>query len=324
MGLIFSDIPELIGTSTEIALKNLSELEERLNLIIEERLAHIDELSQAIATDGEETDIIKSIILSLKPESFCDNETIIDKNKKSISRIYSALSLRERLLICEAISNTYSNGKKISLDIIFADGQPTKGQTQNQRIAYLKSSYNDAVYLKFASLLDSPRASYYDSIANVCESVYNGLCEYCILPLETSTDGKLLGFYDLILKYGFKICAVYDLPNTDGIKHTRYGLIGKNFDPYDTHLHTKSNVKYLEFAFEHDSYPSAADVLSAAEFCSMRLRRIDTLGILSAKSAKIPTLCPIFRVDIADINTFLTFMAIDCPTFKPLGIYTQI
>ena len=100
MGLIFSDIPELLGTNTEISLRNLSELEERLNLIIEERLAHIDELSCAIVTDGEETDIIKSIILSLKPEVFCDSDKIINKNQKSINSIYSALSLKERLLIC--------------------------------------------------------------------------------------------------------------------------------------------------------------------------------------------------------------------------------
>ncbi len=323
MGLIFYNIPELIGSNTEVSLRNLSELEERLNLIIEERLAHIDELSHAITQDGEEIDIIKSIILSLKPESFCDSNKIIDKNVKSINSIYSALSLRERLLICESILCSYASGEKINYEMFLDFPKRIIDPKSKDRIAYLKSTYNDAAYLEFANLLSSPCAAYYDSIANVCESVYNDTCEYCILPLETSTDGKLSSFYDLILKYGFTICAVYDLHHADSNKHTRYGLISKGNTIHTTPLKTKSKIKFIEFVFEHDSYPSLTDVLSASEFCSMRLRRIDTLSILQNKN-KTPLICPIFRVDTADLNTFLTFMTIDCPTLKILGIYTQI
>ena len=324
MGLIFSNIPELLGSDTEIALRNLSELEDRLTLIIEERLAHIDELSGAIVTDGEEIDIIKSIILSLKSESFCDSQKIIEKNHKSINSIYSALSLRERLLICEGICNTYLGGEKINYETFFEEETQKISPEAVGRIAYLKSSYNDTAYLEFSRLIPSPRAAYYDSIANVCESVYNGSCEYCILPLETSSDGKLSSFYDLILKYGFNICAVYDLHHAESTKYTRYGLVGKNFDVKGASLKTKSRIRFLEFVFEEDSYPSAVDILSASQFCSMKLRRIDTLNTSSTKSSKAPLICPIFRVDAADLDTFLTFMAIDCPSFKPLGIYTQI
>lgn len=324
MGLIFFDIPELLGSNTEIALRNLNELEERLNLIIEERLAHIDELSHAIVTDGEETDIIKSIILSLKPETCCETEKIIDKNYKSINTIYSALSLRERLIICEAISNSYAGGEKISCETLLNFTTYQIANDAKGRIAYLKNSYNDSAYLEFSKLLDSPKAAYYDSVANVCESVYNGTCEYCILPLETSSDGKLSGFYDLIIKYGFKICAVYDLHYPESSKYTRYGLIGKNLDIKGSALKTKSRIRFLEFVFEDDSYPTCVDVLSASEFYSMKLRRIDTINTSSGKMSKSPLICPIFRVESSDINSFLTFMAIDCPTFNPIGIYTQI
>lgn len=323
MGLIFSNIPELIGSNTEVSLRNLSELEDRLNLIIEERLAHIDELSHAITEDGNEIDIIKSIILSLKPDSFCDSEKVIDDNYKSINSIYSALSLRERLLICEGILSSYAGGERINYEMFLESSQEPVDPKAKDRIAYLKSTYNDAAYLEFANLLSSPCAAYYDSIANVCESVYNGTCEYCILPLETSTDGKLSSFYDLILKYGFTIRALYDLHHADSSNHTKYGLISRASTVHASTIKTKSKIKFIEFVFEHDSYPSLTDVLSASEFCSMRLRRIDTLGILQNKN-KTPLICPVFRVDTADLNTFLTFMAIDCPSLKILGIYTQI
>ena len=46
MGLIYSDIPELQGSNTEITLSNLSYLEESLEVLIEKRLAHLAELAK--------------------------------------------------------------------------------------------------------------------------------------------------------------------------------------------------------------------------------------------------------------------------------------
>lgn len=325
MGIIYSDIPELSGSDTEITLQNLLELERRLELIMEERIAHIDELSHTVVKDGEDADIIKSIILSLKPESYSDSEKIAHFNKKNIATVFSALSLCERLLICEGISKCYLSGEKISYEMFAEQNEPyVVPRTAQELIAYLKNSYNDTAYMHLSTLLESPRAAYFDSISAVCESVYNNTCEYCILPLETSSDGKLSGFYDLILKYGFKICGVYDLHNQETKKYTRYGLISKNTNSNKSLIKHKSRIKYLEFAFESDGYPSLSDILLASEHCSMKLRRIDTLSPASARTQKSPLICPVFRVDSADLNTFMTFLAIDCPGYKPLGIYTQI
>lgn len=325
MGLIYSDIPELIGSDTEISLRNLSELEQRLDRIIEERIAHIDELAHAIVKEGEDADIVKSIILSLKPEDYSDSDGICEINKKSVASIYSSLSLCERLLICKSISDCYLSGEKISYEMFSEELDSfAVSKTASERIAYLKNSYNDTAYMHLSALLPSPRAAYYDSISGVCESVYNNTCEYCILPLETSSDGKLSGFYDHILKYGFKICAVYDLNNQETKKYTRYGLICKNGNPCKSLIKHKSRIKYLEFVFESDGYPSLSDILLAAENCSMKLRRIDTLSPASSRTQKTPLICPVFRIESADINTFLTFLSIDCPGFKSLGIYTQI
>lgn len=325
MGLIYFDIPELIGSDTEISLRNLSELEDRLNKIVEERLAHIDELAHAIVKDGDDADIVKSIILSLKPEDYSDSDGICEANKKSVHSIYSSLSLCERLLMCKSICSCYLSGEKINYEMFLDDdSECAVSKTASERIAYLKNSYNDTAYLHLSSLLPSPRAAYFDSISAVCESVYNNTCEYCILPLETSGDGKLSGFYDHILKYGFKICAVYDLHNQETKKYTRYGLISKSGNPNKTLIKHKSRIKYLEFVFDSDGYPSLSDILLAAEQCSMKLRRIDTLSPASSRTQKTPLICPIFRVESADINTFLTFLSIDCPGFRSLGIYTQI
>ena len=65
---------------------------------------------------------------------------------------------------------------------------------------------------------------------------------------------------------------------------------------------------------------SVEDVLSAAGYCSMKLRRIDTLKV----DENGCMICPVLRVDGADLKTFMAFLKIDCHDFIPLGIYVQI
>ena len=120
------------------------------------------------------------------------------------------------------------NGEKRNVEKLFnTESEEPISEDASERIAYLKNSYNDAAYIQFAALFSSPRAAYFASVSDVCENVYNGSCEYCILPVETSVDGKLLSFYETILKYNFKINAVYDLQSENG--YTRYALLSKRF-----------------------------------------------------------------------------------------------
>ena len=74
MALIYSDIPELEGTNTEIVLSNLVSLEEDLERTVEKRLAHLSELSRSIINDGGDEDVIESIILSIKSDGYPDGE----------------------------------------------------------------------------------------------------------------------------------------------------------------------------------------------------------------------------------------------------------
>lgn len=322
MGLIYSDIPELEGSKTEISLANLSELEAQLEQLIEKRLAHISELSEAIIKDGGELDLIKSIILSIRSEGRADSGNIIDENIHVANAVFAKLSLVERLAVFKEIFLKL-NGEKRNVEKLFnTESEEPISEDASERIAYLKNSYNDAAYIQFAALFSSPRAAYFASVSDVCENVYNGSCEYCILPVETSVDGKLLSFYETILKYNFKINAVYDLQSENG--YTRYALLSKRFTVRNSNLRSKARNRYFEFLFNgHDSI-SLEDLLCAADFCSLKLRRIDTMNISAEKSSKENLMCPVFRADGSDLQTFLAFLAIDCPDFIPIGIYMQI
>ncbi len=323
MGLLYSNIPELQGSNTEIALGNLAELEQALEALIEKRLAHLSELSTAMLGDGEDIDIVKSIILSVRTEGNADSGNILNENRPAADAIFQKFSLIERITLFKEIfgKRTVKNG---AFPLFESDTLKEVSAEASERIAYLKNSYNDAAYMQFSSLLTSPRAAYFSSITDVCDSVYRGECEYSILPIETSADGKLLSFYELILKYGFKINAVYDLYSDGGKEYTRYALLSRQFLLRDTNLRSKARNRYFEFMIsENDGIPQE-DLLTAASYCTLKLRRIDTLQLRNEKGTRDTYFCPVLRADGSDMQAFLAFLAIDCPDFIPIGIYMQI
>ncbi|MBE6684509.1 MAG: hypothetical protein E7592_02515 [Ruminococcaceae bacterium] len=322
MGLIYSNIPELEGSNTEIVLSNLTGLESDIETIIEKRLAHLSELADAILRDGDDPDIVKSILLSIISEGKADSGNIIEENRPAADAVFSRISLVERLILFKEMLRSGVINKKNISRYIFPDSDIAVSEDAAERIAYLKNSYNDIAYIQFSSLFSSPRAAYFASVSDVCESVYNGSCEYCILPVETSSNGKLLSFYEMILKYNFKITAVYDLHGEEG--YTRYALIGKRSALNNPSIRSKARNRYFEFIMTETDTVSLEDLLCAANFCSLKLCRIDTLNTHTPAKASGAYVCPVFRADGSDIQTFLMFLGIDCPDYIPVGLYMQI
>ena len=322
MGLIYSNIPELEGSNTEIVLSNLFELEGDIETVVEKRLAHLSELADAILRDGGDPDIVKSILLSIKSEGNADSGNVVEENRTAADAVFSRMSLVERLTLFKEVLGSGGVNKKNIVKYISPETDVPISEDAAERIAYLKNSYNDVAYMQFSSLFSSPRAAYFTSISDVCESVYNGSCEYCILPVETSSDGKLLSFYEMILKYNLKITAVYDLRGEEG--YTRYALIGKRSALHSPSVRSKARNRYFEFIMVETDSVSLEDLLCAANFCSLKLCRIDTLNAHSSAKGSGAYVCPVFRVDGSDLQTFFMFLAIDCPDYIPVGLYMQI
>ena len=320
MGLIFSDIPELEGSDTETVLADLAESEAGLEVLLEKRIAYLTELAYAIRRDGGDPDLIKSIVLSVKSDGNADSGNVISNNRHFADAVFSKLSLVERMSLLKEIAGEMDaddrNGRWLDSTRI------TVSPEAKERIAYMKNSYTDVVYMKFASHMESPRAAYFNRIGDVCESVYSGKCEFCLLPIETSGDGKLLSFYESIFKYGLKINAVYDLMGDEN--HTRYAILSLNYtdDVYD--INGKYQNRYLELAIKADESPSLEELLCAASFCSLKLVRVDTLSVSGDKNVKNNLICPVFKTEGGDVKTFFAYLTIDCPEAILLGSYMKL
>ena len=69
---------------------------------------------------------------------------------------------------------------------------------------------------------------------------------------------------------------------------------------------------------------SPSEILIAADFCSFKLHRIDSLELSNHSTVDCMPVSFVFNIDNADMTTFLSFLKTDCPDYTPVGIYTQI
>ena len=313
MSLIYSNIPELEGTDTEITLANLAQLETDLERLFEKRMAHLCELANAIIKDGGDVDLVKSIILSIRSDGEIDEGRVSNENLDELRKLFLNISFFERMMIFREVFGKMPQRQRT----VEGDEAHLLPEAHN-RIAYMRNSYNDKAFGFFSGIMDDAKATYPESITDVCESVLNGRCEYCILPIETMRDGRLISFYQAIINYDLKICAEYDLVNTDGAGYTRYALLGRSERSSANFRTSKKNGRFVEITYS-DSSISIIEILSVAEYCGLKIDSVDTLVINEISEEK--RFCIVFSAENADVESFTAYLATDFPDVVVLGIY---
>ena len=205
--------------------RDVAQIEENLHLILsrltpwnEASISQLSELSDALCNEaGYDAQSLLSLLRAMQDDG--KHAASIYRSDKStadhayIDSMTQSLGLHHRLLLyhflCDRLFEDFDLTCRTSRDVT-ADA---KG-----RIAYMDSPLAHEAYLFFAGHVPACRAANFHSFADVCEEVSNGLCQYCILPLHTSTDGQLMGFFRLMTKYRLQIVAAHS------IQHTQNGL----------------------------------------------------------------------------------------------------
>ena len=326
-----TDIPELKGFDTGICLSNLDVLDQRQDAIGESLLAVLSELADAIMRDAEEDpDTVDSILLSLQsspegdvsPESHPSLLRLSPVNREAIAKLSARSGLMARLLLYAMMERRMPSRPPRPAPIPLP-------ATVRGRIAYMPAAFADKAYLRLSERVDSPRATATASFVDACEEVRSGLCEYCILPLENSQSGKLTSFTRLILRYGLQIVGVCDLENgaAEG-QITRFGLLraATGDFPAPVSLPTEGEPLYLEFVHTEDAL-GLSDLLVAAEFCGLRLCRVDTLPPSDSSDGDGDTPSPmdcVFNTVGGDLLTFRRFLTLEASEGVILGVYSTI
>ena len=121
----------------------------------------------------------------------------------------------------------------------------------HEKIATVKNNFNTLAFEHFSQSINNAKQIFASSFSQACELVNDGECEFCILPIENMSTGKMLSFYSIIDKYELKICSAYDICDDEG-NTVRYALLGKGcFEP-------SKKIPILIFCLIFQSYPKTA------------------------------------------------------------------
>ncbi len=299
----------------DIILANLEENSTRRAYLLEQELAHVTELAREMIESQSDEDALLAALPDFSLSASQNEESATDALLRRLSQSHFANS---NLLLCSALCRRLGNERLIGRLQHFVDTDLSK-VIGNGRIAYQKNTFTDTAFLRFSSLLDSPRATYTHSFLSACEEVRNGNCQYCILPIENATEGRLVSFAKLINRFALKIIATCEITENEG-KSTRFALLSASYEM----LSASGAECFLEISIPLD-HPNPSHLLQAAEICGLPLCRLTSvpssdpeetyhLQIVFSASAKAET----------ELPSFLLYLHMDAPQHTLIGIYPHL
>lgn len=341
MSHLNTDVPELKGFDTGTVLGNLERQEKRLERMLEATVGELSELAESILRDAsEDPDTVFSILLSLRGQPreeggvTLKSRDLLIENISMLANMTRHLGLYERLVLYGFIV------ERVPKLPFFAERSDDVPVAAKGRVAYMAGALADKAYIRFAEHIPQCRAAAFHSFVDACEEVWGGLCEYCILPLESTAEGKLLGFSRLIIKYRLQVIAVCDIKDA-GDETMRFALLrtaGEDWMAYDSPLATEKHpVAYLEL-LHASNLPSYGEITAAAEFFGLSPVRIDTLpqqdiyalhsdfvfqNTLPAETPP-PLITTVWQVSGLNLSAFLCYLALEASEDPVLGLYPLI
>ena len=299
----------------EIIFSNLDELFQRALHQNEQELAHLRELAAEIASGSSDN---LSFIASLPDHRLPrpEERAQISDQIASVSPALCAQTLtRWKILLCMELGKRIPSPETFCQDV-FPVGKELSEFSLN-RISYQKNNYTEKAFQRFSELLDEAKAAYAHSFPSVCEDVYNGISEYCILPIENSAEGRLVSFTRLISQFDLKIVATCDVRSGED-KTTRFALLRRGFSRWQS---LEAYPTYFEISGTLSDPPSPEDLFTAARLCGLTLESAD---VKFSEPSREHSFHAVFLIGDGDLSAFLLYLAMECPAVSIMGRYPNL
>ena len=297
---------------------NLSECDLRLDMICEQETAHLHELAAELASGGTaDPDFFRSLH-DHRPQATPLDTDALQQNAHALHAHRSMLTVWKSVTLCRELHRLLVKERQLRPEDFF--GEPEElPEAASGRVVYQRNGYADLAYLRFSACIEASRALYAHSFSAVCDQIYNGSCEFGILPVESSADGPLNSVLHLIDRYGLAVAATLDVPTTDGSRTTRFALLRRELRPL---FEERGHARLFELSVASDSSPSVAELLCAAQGCGLKLLRTDTrpMQMRDGKSA----VRMVFASLGDELYTYLLYLAMEAPHYTPIGIYSHL
>ena len=303
----------------DVISSNLQEIYSRMNMLCEQELAHLQELAAEITADLEDDTAFAFSLADLLPKDLNPPVRALAQNTALLKDLHPIRTMQQSVWLCMEVCRFLSAKKSFGIHSFFDDAEEASVD-QSPRVVYQRNSYTDSAYLRFAAFLEDSRAIYAQSFPVACEDVFNGVCQYCILPLESSSEGQLNSFVRLIDRYNLKIAATCDVATTDGSRVTRFALLRRTVLPL---LSNTKRELYFEFSEPLNAEPGIASILSAAQLCGLTLCSIDSRQ--RQANGEEPSLTRfVYRIGNGNLVAFLLYLSAYAPLSECVGIYPYL
>lgn len=330
---------ERLQQNIRVEIGNIDDLHRRISRLLECGCIHAEELATACFESMQETGKsaghldVDAIAAFHEKTALTSPPIPMEEHERPLAQLYSHLSTTEQICFYRTLVEKVRDSATLAGHLL-GRTEPIESFAHGA-IAYQHSIYADEAFLHFSRTLPSARAVYSDNFTGVCEQVFNGLCEYCILPLENTQDGKLVRFYSLIEKYELKIVLTCSVTTSDNRHSTVFGLCCRGLRWPELPLPRRDFC--FEFLFwQEPEHVTLGELLTAASACSLCLVRTDCLPRSDEEilmGAGYPfALC--FDVPFEngqdplyphrDFLAFLLYLAVHSPSSLPLGIYRRL
>jgi len=183
---------------------------------------------------------------------------------------------------------------------------------ESSRICYFRNIYSDSAYLEFAKRLNNASAHYTGDLTSACEEVYYGKADYCILPVESRSDGLMTRFIGLIQKYELYITVACRISREDGDFVTMFLLGASKTVPADP--------ERIAISVMPDSDCPLRMLLTVVELLGAKLL---TCSALPERIYSEEAYYLIFDIKSADLRVIELALQLTLSSWDELGVYKQ-
>lgn len=302
---------------------NLHRSDEKLGDFIGIRAAHLREISHAILRGaGKDADSFsafsdraREIYRELRSET-SGKVLLADELMPEAEFSHGALSLFDTLCICRGVALGVTPSERDLREAI--SGEQCGDYPQREvRVAFAAGREANVAFENFAKFFSSAMPEGEENFQSACDLVSDGSADFCMIPVENSSDGRLGGFYRLIEKNGLYIVSACRVQSRDGENYTKFALCARNMISVGN-----KGEKIFHFRVTLERMAEAENLFSAARFFGADVKRCDTVP--PALSGRDNSLDIILGVDSCDICGLLCFLKFEFPQLSPIGLYVEI
>ena len=318
---------------------NLLRLDRQRGEETDKRLAHLEDIVKLLGRQTCQSGVKrnKTLLWMLNSEAFSQtfrrtvHRNLPEETNKDAASFYHDISRCERLYICRRLIQIYSEEcmrqiwEFLSSDLPIEESMGAASEITGRRepefrgrVVHMKNAYSEKAFSFFQPYFSDFRVSTIGDLQNICEMVYHGRAEYCVLPLENSTDGRLHRFYYMLDQYDLKIIMACNVTSADGDMTTKFGLAGRQLQSWNG---KRLNGRiYMDCSVILSEQNLLHDILTSAEECGYSLHRVDALPI-HGDNKEFCFHLTFQEMEGADLPLLLLYLQLETVQSTILGIY---